>query len=200
MTLYCPQSTRVMQNASSCYVEFHFFPSFLSFCSEDLRRFLPITVLVSKVSLKGARGGWRLKISTERKAIHLRRNIFIQCKCTRNAGKCIFNERFKTIRCWETSCKLPEFFSCRLLRPAVRRPHAEKHTSPLVWYDLLRHITHHEKTWIDFPSILRFSGDLMKPVASVSLPSYRWDKPTPAYWLLNMTKDTAFPTQQGVNE
>lgn len=117
-------------------LNFIFFPSFLSFCSEDLRRFLPITVLVSKVSLKGARGGWRLKISTEREAIHFYRNIFIQWKCKRNAGKCIFNERFKTIRCRETSLKLPEFFSCRLLRPDVWRPRSERHTSPLVWYDL----------------------------------------------------------------
>lgn len=70
------------------------------------------------------------------------------------------------------------------LTPTLRKTHIP---SCLIWP--LWHITLYEKTWIAFPSILRFLGDLMKSIASVSLPSYQWEKPTPAYWLLNMTKD-----------
>lgn len=143
-------------------LNFIFSPSFLSFCSEDLRRFLPITVLVSKVSLKGARGGWRLKISTERKAIHFYRNIFIQCKCKRNAGKCIFNERFKTIRCWETSLKLPKCFGSRhLLHPPLMfDAHAQKNTHPLL-FDMT--FTTHCALWKDLDSFFIYFKIFRRP-------------------------------------
>lgn len=40
----------------------------------------------------------------------------------------------------------------------------------------------------------------MKPIASISSRSHRWDTPTTGYRFLNMTEDTEFPTQRGVNE
>lgn len=189
------------KDVSSCYVESHFFsppllcPSFFFFflfflAGRICTAFLSITVLVLKVSAWGR--GWRDGGERRECARGCDTKSFLPslaniCRRDRGAAARLFGAT-KQFNFGKISYPhLLAAVNCVLnsnahARGKTKKRKKEKKKIPtcVIWPSSAHSKPYggFAKAWIDFPSVLRFWGDVMKPIASISSHSYRCDKPT----------------------